>query len=141
MTISAPPPQGAYLPATIHGDIIYTAGMTPRKNGNLLFEGVIGDTLSIESAKVAAAQAAKNAVDAVLACAGPSRHITQCLRMTVYLVCTTGFTDHSKIADAASDYVMYRLGTETNGVRTTIGVAGLPGGAPVEIELTTAIAH
>lgn len=139
MNVTAPPAQGAYLPATLHDNVVYTAGMTPRENGLLLFEGIIGDSLDLESAKAAARQAAKNAVDAALSCVGHHRQISKCLRMTVYLVCAPGFTDHSKVADAASEYTAQRLGAEAIGVRTAIGVANLPGGAPVEIELTAEV--
>jgi hypothetical protein len=65
--------------------------------------------------------------------------VTNCIRLTVYLVCTAGYTKHSAIADEASAYLRKRWGNAALGPHTTIGVASLPGGQPAEVEITAII--
>ena len=131
-----PRPQGDYVPAVLHGGVVYTAGMTPRRDGVLAFTGVVGDTLSVEEARAAAGLAAGNAVAAVSALL--SGNAVQCLRMTVFIACTPGFTQLSAVADGASQTVAHCWGVDALPARSAIGVLALPSGAPVEVELTAA---
>lgn len=62
------------------------------------------------------------------------------LLLNVYINAQDGFQAHSKLADFASDYLYERLGEAGIGGRAAIGVASLPGDAPVEIQLIAAIA-
>ena len=64
---AAPAPQGDYVPAVCHDGVIYTAGMTPRRAGALVWTGVVGDTLTAEQARSAAGLAALNALSAARA--------------------------------------------------------------------------
>lgn len=135
----APPPQGDYVPAILHNGVIHTAGMTPRRDGVLLCAGVVGDTMSVADARGAAGHAARNALAAVLSVA-PERAELRCLKMTVFIACTPGFTQLSAIADGASAVLSAELGSGGLPARSAIGVACLPSGAPVEVELTVAVA-
>lgn len=134
---AVPAPRGDYVPATLHNGVVYTAGMTPRRNGELAFTGVVGAGLEPEQARAAAGVAATNAIAAVSAML-PGQPV-QCLRMTVYVACVPGFTDLSAVADGASAALAQRFGTETLPARSAIGVLALPSGAPVEVELTAAV--
>ena len=60
--------------------------------------------------------------------------------MTVYINAVEDFTAHSKIADIASQYLYENLGQAGIGSRAPIGVASLPGNAPVEIQLVAVVA-
>ncbi|MGB3482398.1 MAG: RidA family protein [Mycobacterium sp.] len=133
-----PPPQGQYVPAVLHGDIVYTAGMTPRRDGELVLTGVVGENLSVEQAQAAAALAAGNALTAVR-WALPEGAGLRCLRMTVYVACAADFTALSAVADGASAALVAELGSAALPARSAIGVAALPSGAPVEVELTAAV--
>ncbi|MCF6385829.1 RidA family protein [Mycobacterium sp. MBM] len=133
-----PAPQGAYVPAVCHDGVIYTAGMTPRRGGVLVFTGVVGATLTVEQARAAAGLAARNALAAARA-AAPGPAALRCLRMTVFIACAPDFGALSAVADGASDVLVAELGVAALPARSAIGVRALPSGAPVEVELTAAV--
>jgi enamine deaminase RidA (YjgF/YER057c/UK114 family) len=115
-----------------------TAGMTPRVDGQLQHSGQVGDAVSLADARAAAGIAVSNAVSSVVDLLGSTEHIEQVLRMTVYVNAAPGFTEHSKVADGASDRLAELLGERGSAVRSAVGVGSLPGGACVEVELTCA---
>lgn len=135
---AVPSPQGDYVPAVRHGDVAYSAGMTPRRDGKLVVTGVVGDTLSVEQARAAAALAVGNALAAVRSVLPESAGL-RCLRMTVYIACRPGFAELSAVADGASAVLAAELGAAALPARSAIGVAALPSGAPVEIDLTVVV--
>ncbi|MEU4828300.1 RidA family protein [Actinomadura citrea] len=134
-----PRPQGAYVPAVAEpirtGDVLVaSAGMTPRRDGRLTLTGLVGRDLDVPAASEAAGLAARNAVAAVAD--GDLGRVRRWVRMTVYVACADGFTDLSAVADGASaalDALAPGLGRPA---RSAVGVRALPGGAPVEVELT-----
>ena len=130
-----PIPQGKYVPATRFGDLIVTAGMTPRKNGQLIQTGRVLKDSPLEDYKDAVRQAAENALTAARNQLAEDERIVRVLSMTVYVNAEDGFTSHAKIADFASDYLNEELGDASPMARVSIGVATLPGNAPVEIQL------
>ena len=136
---SVPAPQGHYVPATVHCGLAYSAGMTPRVDGVLVARGTVGADISVEQAAELAGLAAANAVAAIAAAVGGVHNIVRCLRLTVYTVASAGFTAYSAVADGASMALHDRLGDRGAAARSSIGVAGLPGGAPIEVELTAAV--
>ena len=128
-----PIPQGKYVPATRFGNIIVTAGMTPRKNGQLIQTGRVEKDAPLENYKDAVRQAA--AYHERLA----GEHIECVMSMTVYINAEDGFTAHAKLADFASDFLNEVLGDASPMARVSVGVATLPGNAPVEIQLMCGI--
>lgn len=139
-TVSPQPvPQGLYASATRHGDLIFTAGMTPRHDGVLRFTGPIavnGDPMEHRDAVVLACTNALTAARALLVGA---ESIGRILNLTVYLAAEQDFADHSKLADHASRYLKAELGENGIGARAAIGVASLPGNASVEIQLVAVV--
>ena len=130
-----PIPQGNYVPATRAGDLICTAGMTPRKNGELILSGKVKITDPAEVYKEAVRQAAANALTAALNTLKENERLGQILALTVYVNAEEGYTAHARLADLASDYLYEQLGTAGIGSRAAIGVMSLPGDASVEIQL------
>ena len=130
-----PIPQGKYVPATRFGDLIFTAGMTPRKNGVLIQSGRVEKDAPLENYKEAVQQAADNALTAARNQLAEGERIARVLSMTVYVNAEDGFTSHAKIADFASDYLSEELGDASPMARVSVGVATLPGNSPVEIQL------
>jgi enamine deaminase RidA (YjgF/YER057c/UK114 family) len=129
-----PAPQGDYATAVVHAGVAYSAGMTPRRDGQLTITGVVGSTVSVEQAWAAARLAAANALTAVRAVL-PANANVRCLRMTVYIACASDFHDLSAVADGASDAIVNALGEYALPARSAIGVQCLPAGSPVEVEL------
>jgi len=133
--IDQPVPQGKYLPAIRHADLIYTSGMTPRKAGKLIYSGRIRATDPIESHLDAVRLATLNALLAAQACLKEDELLSTILQLTVYLNTDPEFTAHPKIADYASELLMEHLGPDSIGSRAAIGVASLPSDATVEVTL------
>lgn len=137
MTLPPPPkPQGRYVPALHEGQLVMTAGMTPRVDGVLQFTGKVGRDVSVEDARRAAGIAASNAVAAAVEAVGSIDRIRRALRLTVFVNASEDFTSHPEVANGASDALADLLGERGVVVRSAVGVASLPGGACVEVELT-----
>ena len=130
-------PMADYATVTVHGGIVYTAGMTPRTADGMAHPGTVGGDVSAEQARSAAAIAAERALDAI-AQRVPDTRITP-LQMTVYIAAAPGFPGLSTVADGASAAVSARTGSVP--ARAAVGVAQLPGRAPVEVTLIAAVAE
>lgn len=127
--------QGRYRTAALGPGVVVSAGMTPRDGGRLVYRGAVGAEISLEEARLAAALATQNALTAMQSEVPPGQRMAACLSLTVYLRATGEFDAHASVADAASDVIGERLGPQAMGTRVTVGVASLPGGAPVEVQL------
>ena len=133
--VEQPVPQGKYLPAVRHSDLIYTSGMTPRRGGVLEHAGRISASDTIESHRDAVRLATLNALTAAQGCLRADERIGVVLQLTVFLNAEPEFTAHSKMADFASETLMEHIGAGCIGSRAAIGVSSLPANAPVEITL------
>lgn len=130
-----PVPQGRYVPATRGGNLIFTAGMTPRRDGALQYGGKVEAGEPLDKYRAAAELAAANALTAARNRLEEGEKIARVLSMTVYVNAAEGFTAHSKIADFASEYLCKELGEAGTAARAAVGVANLPGEAPVEVQI------
>ena len=134
-----PIPQGTYLPAKRVGNLIFTAGMTPRENGVLIQSGKIKTDFVIENVKPAIRLAATNTLSAATNLLDENEKIESVISMTVYINAEENFELHSTIADIASEYYVEILGGAGIGSRAAIGVASLPGQASIEIQLVVSV--
>ncbi|WP_019413472.1 RidA family protein [Paenisporosarcina sp. TG20] len=134
-----PIPQGKYLTATRFGNLIYTSGMTPRRNGELIQEGKVSSSEDVDVYKTAIEQAVANAITATKNKLEKKERIEQVLSLTVYINAEESFQAHSALADLASNYLFEELGSSGIGSRAAVGVSSLPGNAPVEIQLIFAV--
>jgi enamine deaminase RidA (YjgF/YER057c/UK114 family) len=130
-----PIPQGKYVPALRHADLIYVSGMTPRKKGQLIYTGKIRTKDPLEFNKEAVRLATLNALTAAQSCLGDGERISTILQLNVFLNAEDDFTAHAKVADYASELFIEFLGANCIGSRAAIGVASLPSNAPVEITI------
>lgn len=133
--VAPPRPQGDYVPAVYDDGVVYTAGMTPRRDGVLTVQGVVGSSVSLDEARAAAGLSASNAMAAARSVLPGGAARMRCLRMTVYVACTSDFRDLSRVADGASAAISDALGSGALPARSAIGVQSLPSGAPVEVDL------
>jgi enamine deaminase RidA (YjgF/YER057c/UK114 family) len=130
-----PRPQGGYVPAVRHGDLVVTAGMTPRIGGVLIHRGQVGTDVSLEDAQTAAAVAVANALSAAVSALG-SEQLDRVVHLAVYVNAAAGFEQHTAVADGASARLRDLLGDAGAASRAAVGVTSLPGGACVEVVLT-----
>jgi enamine deaminase RidA (YjgF/YER057c/UK114 family) len=136
-----PIPQGRYIPAVRHADIIYTSGMTPREAGELKFVGQINANDDLQTHRAAVELATNNALISAEHQLQPGERLTLILQLNVFINAESGFTAHAALANFASNLIAERLGESILGSRAAIGVATLPGNAPVEITLVAAVAN
>lgn len=130
-----PIPQGKYVPATRSGNFIYTAGMTPRKNGVLILSGKIKTEEPIEIYRDAVRQATYNCLNAARNMLNENERLERVLSLSVYINAEENFINHSKLADFASEVLFQEIGETGIGSRAAIGVYSLPGDAPIEIQM------
>lgn len=131
----ANPPQGNYLPFVRTGSLLFVAGQGPRQRGELVFRGIVGDTLTLEDAQEAARLCALNIVTQVkLACDGDFDRVRRFVRLAGLVRCTADFEDQAKVLNAASDLICELFGERGPHARIASGTHALPSGMAVEIE-------
>jgi enamine deaminase RidA (YjgF/YER057c/UK114 family) len=128
-------PFGAYVPARRAGNLVYVAGQLPMKDGKLIATGPVPSRCSIEQARAAARQCIINALAAVQMIPGGIEALSGVVRVGAFVSSDGGFTDQSKVADAASDLLQEIFGEAGRHARVSVGVNALPRDASVEIEV------
>ncbi|MDA8292169.1 MAG: RidA family protein [Actinomycetota bacterium] len=134
----SPAPRGDYRPAASAGGLVWSAGMTPRRDGRLVASGRVGEDVDLESARAAASLAAANALAAIADALGGLHRVERVVHVTVYVAATPDFTGHSAVADGATFALASLCGERSAPSRVAVGVASLPGGAPVEVQIVAA---
>jgi len=134
--LPAPPePFGTYAEAVQTGNLLFLSGMLPTEGRGVKFLGRVGAELDVEAGRKAAHLAALNAfVDAKQHLGSPDR-VTQVARLRVSVATSGDFRDQPKVADAASELLQNVFGKDKSPCRLVYGVASLPLGAPVELEV------
>ena len=131
----APTPFGAYVPAVQTGNLLFLSGMLATSGHTATVVGVVGKDLDVNAGREAAHTAALNAVALTRKQLGSLNRVSHVVRLGVYVAATAQFTDHAKVADAASELLRDVFGEQTVSCRIVPGVASLPLGSPVELEV------
>jgi len=131
----APAPFGAYVPAVQTGNLLFLSGMLATSGHTAKVVGVLGKNLDIKAGREAASTAALNALALTKKQLGSLNRVSRVVRLGVYVVATPEFTEHPKVADAASELFRDIFGEEAVSTRLVFGVASLPVGSPVELEV------
>lgn len=136
-------PLGTYVPAKIHGGLVYSSGQLPIVDGALLAHGTVGSRegdVTPDRAVECARVAALNAIAAVAQAAGGLDNILGILRVTGYVASAPGFTAQPAVINGASGLMADVFGEDGRHTRAAVGVTALPLGAPVEIEIIAIVA-
>lgn len=136
-------PVGTYVPALLHAGLIYTSGQLPIAAGDLLATGVVGHRdgdVTPERANECARVAVLNAIAAAAEAAGGVDRIVRIVKLTGFVASAPGFTAQSAVINGASGVLGDVFGDAGRHARSAVGVMALPLGAPVEVELTVAVA-
>lgn len=126
---------GNYVPLLQDGDTIYIAGQIPRVGDRVVVTGQLGNPLAVSQGQLAARIGTLRALTLLRQHLGSLDRIKSVLRVTVYVHCSADFTEHSEVADGASDLLASILGPAGAHTRTSVGVAQLPKGAAVEVDM------
>ncbi|QKT09830.1 RidA family protein [Rhodococcus sp. W8901] len=135
--IELPPvaaPVAAYVPAVRTGDHVYTSGQLPFVDGKLPLTGKLGADVSDADAKAAARTCALNALAAIDALVGLDS-IVRIVKVVGFVASAEGFTGQPGVINGASEFLGEVFGDAGIHARSAVGVAELPLGAPVEVEL------
>lgn len=130
----APGALGMYVPAVRAGSLVMTSGQLPIWAGALVTTGRVGDTVTLEVAARCAAVAALNALAAASTVCDLDR--VECVvRLGGFVASAPGFTGQPAVLNGASEMLVAAFGDAGRHARCAVGVAELPLGAPVEVEL------
>lgn len=134
--LPAPPePFGTYAEAVQTGNLLFLTGMLPTVGREAKFIGRIGGELDVKTGRMAAYLAAVNALAVARQQLGSLDKVTRIVRLGVSVATSGDFRDHPKVADGASELLQSVFGKDKNPSRLVYGVASLPLGTPVELEV------
>jgi enamine deaminase RidA (YjgF/YER057c/UK114 family) len=131
--------QGLYVTVAIHGDVAYVSGQLPRINNELQYRGKVGREISIDEARAAARLCASQCLSVLEKEIGSLDKVARLLKVTGFVCSAEGFTEQARVMDAASELFREVLGERGLHARSSVGVAELPRGTPVEVEIIAAL--
>jgi len=134
------PPVASYVPVVVADGFAFTAGQVALDGGRPMWTGAVGGEVDADAAALAAARCAVQALSVLRAELGSLDRIRRVVRVGVFVASAPGFTAQSAVANGASDLLVQVFGAAGRHARTAVGVAELPLGAPVEVELTVQLA-
>jgi enamine deaminase RidA (YjgF/YER057c/UK114 family) len=130
-----PTPFGAYVEVVQTGNLLFLSGMLPVVGGKAAYLGRLGAELTLEDGRKAAAIACLNVLAAARHHLGSLDKISRVIRLGVSIATDGDFREHPKVADAASEMLVQVFGEEKISTRIVLGVASLPIGMPIELEV------
>ena len=132
-------PLAAYVPAVQTGNYVYVSGQIPMVDGKLELTGKVGAEVTPEQATGLARTCALNALAAIEALVGLGR-LVKIVKLTGFVASAPGFTGQPAVINGASNLFGEVLGEQGRHARSAVGVAELPLGAPVEVEVIAEVA-
>jgi enamine deaminase RidA (YjgF/YER057c/UK114 family) len=135
-----PAPFGIYVEGVQTGNLLFLSGMLPTEGRTAKFIGRVGAELDVEAGRKAAHLAALNALAVARQHLGSLDKVTRIVRLGVSVATSGDVRDHPKVADGASELLQNVFGKEKNPSRLICGVATLPLGVPVALEVIFEVA-
>jgi len=140
ITLPNPPkPAGAYVPVVKSDHTVYVSGQIPIENGKVTFKGKVPNDQSLEQAQKAAILCVVNALAQLKAELGSLDKISKIIRVSGFVNSDPDFTDQAKVINSVSDLLYEIFGEKGKHSRIAVGVASLPLGATVEIDMIVEI--
>src|SRR5467141_2649444 len=130
-----PEPFGTYAEAVQTGNLLFLTGMLPTEGHEAKFIGRVGAELDVEAGRKAAHLAALNALAVARQHLGSLDRVTRVVRLGVSIATSGDVRDQPKVADAASQLLQEVFGKDKSPCRLVYGIASLPLGVPVELEV------
>lgn len=137
LSLPDPPVAGGnYLPFRVVGNLVFLPGVISSWNGSLTHKGKVGSDLTIEQGYEGAKVCALNLLANLQAAIGDLDRVKQVIGVNGYVNCVADFPATPKVINGASDLLVAVFGDSGRHVRAAVGVAGLPLGAAVEVQMT-----
>jgi enamine deaminase RidA (YjgF/YER057c/UK114 family) len=135
-----PEPFGTYAEAVQTGNLLFLSGMLPTEGHRAKFIGRVGAELDVEAGRKAAHLAALNVLAVARQQLGSLDKVTRIVRLGVLVATSGDVRDQPQVADAASELLHDVFGKDKSPCRLVYGVASLPLGTPVELEIIFEVA-
>jgi enamine deaminase RidA (YjgF/YER057c/UK114 family) len=133
-----PPPVGSYLPVVVTGNLIFVSGQIPVEPGSgpvqVKYKGKVGRDISLEDGQAAARLCAINALSQLKGALNSLDQIKKFVKVSGYVNCDPSFTDHPKVINGASDFLVQLFGEKGKHTRVAVGSSSLPFNSSVEID-------
>jgi enamine deaminase RidA (YjgF/YER057c/UK114 family) len=127
-------PAGAYVPAVVTGNLVYTAGQLPWVDGVLPATGKVGSEVSADEAHQLSRACVLNGLAAIEGAIGSLDRVTRIVKVVGFVASDPGFTGQPGVMNGASELLGEIFGEAGRHARSAVGVAVLPLDAPVEVE-------
>ena len=140
--ISLPPvtkPAAAYVPFVQTGNLVFLSGHTAKKDGKPWI-GQLGKNMNTEEGKAAARSIAVDLMGTLHVAVGDLNKIKRIVKVMSLVNSTPDFTEQHLVTNGASELIGQVFGDKGAHARSAFGVAQLPFGAVVEIELIAEVA-
>ena len=128
-------PKGAFIPAVQTGDLLYCSGTLATINAESRYLGKLGRTVTVEEGYQSARDACLVSLGNIRRELGSLERVKRIVKLTVFVNAEGDFTDSPKVANGASELLVELFGDRGQHARSAIGVAALPGGHSVEVEM------
>lgn len=136
----APAGVGAYVPWIRTGNLIFTSGQLPWREGKLAYTGKVGGELSVEDGYQAARLSAINAIAQLKSAVQDLERVKQIVRVEGYVHAAPGFREHPKVLNGASDLFNEVFGARGKHARIALGINEMPLDAPVQLSVIAEVA-
>jgi enamine deaminase RidA (YjgF/YER057c/UK114 family) len=133
-------PAANYVPFVRSGNLLFTAGQLPLKDGKLQVAGLVGKDVDTAGGQEGAKLCAINILAQAKAALGDLEKIVRVVKITVFVASTADFTEQHLVANGASDFLAAALGERGKHARAAVGMASLPLNAAVEVEAIIEVA-
>ena len=134
-----PPPAANYVPSVRVGNLLFISGQVSIGAGEK-FVGKVGRDLTVEEGQKAARVCAINLLANMKGALGTLDNVARVVKLTGFVNCTPEFEDPHKVINGCSDLITDVLGARGKHARSAIGMASLPLGASVEVEVIVEVA-
>lgn len=131
-------PAAAYVMSAQTGNTVYLSGHIAKKDGKV-WAGKLGDTLATEEGKAAARAIAIDLIATLHAHVGDLNRVTRIVKVMSLVNSTLTFTEQHLVTNGASELFVEVFGERGKHARSAFGVAQIPLGACVEIELVAEV--
>ena len=135
------PPLAAYVPATRSDRYVYVSGQLPLRDGQNIAVGTLGVDVDVETGYACARQCAINGLAAAASVVGGIDNVARVVKVVGFVASTQDFADHPAVVNGASELLLEVFGDAGRHARSAVGVASLPRGVPVEVELILEVAQ
>ena len=137
------PSVGSFVQVVITGNLAFVSGQLPTEPGSnpvqIKYKGKIGRDISLEDGQAAARLCAINGLSELKNIVGDLDNIKKIVKVSGYVNCDSSFTDHAKVINGASDFLLEVFGEKGKHARVSVGASSLALDSSVELDFIVEI--